>query len=211
MNLVLLYWMSLFLGATPFVLPSRARTSPPSYRRFQTLHGTGCTAGHSTAVNSTPETRESPRIKTSRVAVTAALVAITLLIPVDLSTLRRSAGATAAGANACLLSALSAADRAGPRGLMAYVVAFTVWEMTAGITTPVETAAGMAFGRTRGAAASGTGKLLGASASFLLGRYLLKDLVRKRLGENDILSLVRDSIRDMPLRVALLVRFSSQA
>lgn len=125
-----------------------------------------------------------------------------------LSSVRAAVSATAAGANARLTSVLGRLSRAGPRGLAAYAAFFTLWEMTVGITTPVETAAGMAFGRTRGMLASGAGKVLGASSSFLLGRYMFAGYVRGHFGDNEILSLVGESIRERPLQVALLMRFS---
>mmetsp|Transcript_19825 Transcript_19825/g.30533 ORF Transcript_19825/g.30533 Transcript_19825/m.30533 type:complete len:381 (+) Transcript_19825:56-1198(+) len=125
-----------------------------------------------------------------------------------LSSVRSTVSSAGAGANARLTRVLGRLSRAGPRGLAAYAAFFTLWEMTVGITTPVETAAGMAFGRTRGMLASGVGKVLGASSSFLLGRYMFTGYVRRHFGDNEILSLVGESIRERPLRVALLMRFS---
>ena len=68
-----------------------------------------------------------------------------------------------------LLNSLDRLNAAGPLGLIVYALVFMLWEMTAGVTTPVETAAGMAFGPVKGILASALGKTLkGAWVSFCL-------------------------------------------
>ena len=85
---------------------------------------------------------------------------------------------------------------------------FALWEILVGITTPVETAAGMAFGIKKGIIASAIGKIGGATTAFFLGRYLLQDYVRKKLEGNEMMDLVEQSIVDNPIGVALIWRFS---
>lgn len=96
----------------------------------------------------------------------------------------------------------------GTRGLVMYTVAFMLWEITVGVTTPVETAAGMAFGLKKGFIANAIGKTSGATIAFLLGRYVLKDAVESKLEGNEYMELVQDSIVKTPVRVALIWRFS---
>ena len=110
--------------------------------------------------------------------------------------------------NEWLLTTLDRLSAAGPAGLILYTVVFMLWEMTFGITTPVETAAGVAFGAIPGILASGTGKFLGALFTFLLARYSYADQVRKRMENNELLSLMEESAQETPFRVALLSRFS---
>jgi hypothetical protein len=110
--------------------------------------------------------------------------------------------------NKWLLTTLDNLHAAGPRGLLLYTVGFVVWEMTVGMTTPVETAAGMAFGPARGIVASGIGKVVGASLTFLLSRYIFFDKVHEKLQDNAFLSLLEESIQETPLKIALLCRFS---
>mmetsp|Transcript_23887 Transcript_23887/g.27199 ORF Transcript_23887/g.27199 Transcript_23887/m.27199 type:complete len:202 (+) Transcript_23887:435-1040(+) len=108
-------------------------------------------------------------------------------------------------------------------GLVLYTSVLAIWEMTAGITTPVETAAGMAFGIKKGILASGCGKLSGAFLAFLLARryYYTKNnnnnsaenkKTSSSLDTNNnnslILDLIKESITEHPLRMALLCRFS---
>lgn len=110
--------------------------------------------------------------------------------------------------NEWLLSTLDRLSAAGPVGLITYAIVFMVWEMTFGITTPVETAAGMAFGLVPGILASGSGKFLGALFTFLLARYKYAGPVRKKMENNELLSLMEESVEETPFRVALLCRFS---
>lgn len=96
----------------------------------------------------------------------------------------------------------------GTPGLIIYVFAFMLWEVTMGITTPVETAAGMAFGFQRGIIVNAIGKISGAIIAFLLGRFVLKDYVNSKLEGNEYMELVQHSILQRPYRVALIWRFS---
>lgn len=96
----------------------------------------------------------------------------------------------------------------GNRGLIIYTIAFLIWEIFVGVTTPVETAAGMAFGVKKGIIANVIGKTGGAICAFLLGRYVLKDFVKQKLQGNEYMDLVQDSIVKNPLRVSLIWRFS---
>lgn len=96
----------------------------------------------------------------------------------------------------------------GTPGIVMYIVGFMIWEITVGVTTPVETAAGMAFGLKNGIIANAIGKTSGAFIAFLLGRYVLKDFVQDKLKGNELMELVEDSIVEKPVRVALIWRFS---
>lgn len=96
----------------------------------------------------------------------------------------------------------------GTPGVVIYTVAFMLWELTVGVTTPVETAAGMAFGLKNGLIANAIGKSSGAILAFLLGRHVLKGFVQKKLEGNELMELVQDSIVKNPIRVALIWRLS---
>lgn len=96
----------------------------------------------------------------------------------------------------------------GTPGVIIYTLVFILWELTVGVTTPVETAAGMAFGLKNGFLANAIGKTSGAILAFLLGRHVLKDFVQKKLEGNELMELVQDSIAKNPLRVALIWRLS---
>eukprot|EP00568_Trieres_chinensis_P000256 CAMPEP_0183307644 /NCGR_PEP_ID=MMETSP0160_2-20130417/18489_1 /TAXON_ID=2839 ORGANISM="Odontella Sinensis, Strain Grunow 1884" /NCGR_SAMPLE_ID=MMETSP0160_2 /ASSEMBLY_ACC=CAM_ASM_000250 /LENGTH=331 /DNA_ID=CAMNT_0025471271 /DNA_START=69 /DNA_END=1061 /DNA_ORIENTATION=- len=107
-----------------------------------------------------------------------------------------------------LLSGLDAVNDLGTPGLAAYAVLFALWEIFVGITTPVETAAGMAFGVKRGIVASAVGKIGGAVTAYFIGHLFLQDFVREKLKDNEMMDLVEDSIQQNPIGVALIWRFS---
>ena len=107
-----------------------------------------------------------------------------------------------------LISSLDAVNDLGTPGLVAYSLLFAIWEMTVGMTTPVETAAGMAFGLRRGIIASAAGKIGGAIAAYFIGHLFLQDYVKEKLRDNEMMGLVEESIRDNPVGVALIWRFS---
>ena len=96
----------------------------------------------------------------------------------------------------------------GNIGLVVYTVMFALWEILVGVTTPVETAAGMAFGVKKGIICSAIGKMGGAVIAFLIGRFLLFDYFSEKLQDNEMMELVQESIQENPVRVALIWRFS---
>jgi len=103
---------------------------------------------------------------------------------------------------------LDALASLGTPGLIAYTIFFMLWELTFGMTTPVETAAGMAFGLKNGVIVNAIGKTSGALCAFLLGRSVLSEYAAKKLEGNEFMDLVRESITKNPIRVALIWRFS---
>jgi len=119
-----------------------------------------------------------------------------------------SIGPASARLNEWLISQLDNLNNAGTPGLIAYSLAFMLWEMTVGMTTPIETAAGMAFGVKKGILANAIGKIGCAVTAFFLGRFILFDYVHKKLSSNEMLTLVEESIQEHPLGVALLFRLS---
>jgi len=98
---------------------------------------------------------------------------------------------------------------AGYRGVVVYMLVFLVWNMTIGISTPVETAAGMAFGPLTGILASGTSKFLAAFLIFLLARYKYKAQAEQHLfNKYELLHWMQQDAREHPFRVALVCRFA---
>jgi uncharacterized membrane protein YdjX (TVP38/TMEM64 family) len=110
--------------------------------------------------------------------------------------------------NEWLVTTLLRLNAAGPLGLVLYTVAFLLWEMTLGMTTPVEVASGMAFGAAPAIITNAIGKTGGAMITFFLAQHIFAERLYSRIHENEMLSLMQESIQEMPLRVALLCRFS---
>ncbi|CAJ1967372.1 unnamed protein product [Cylindrotheca closterium] len=97
---------------------------------------------------------------------------------------------------------------AGTKGQVIYTLSLVLWTMTVGVTTPIETAAGIAFGTKKGIVCNALGKTGGAVLSFVLGRYFLYKYVRSKLKDNELLGLVEESIEENPLGVSLMMRFA---
>ena len=107
-----------------------------------------------------------------------------------------------------VLDLLHKVDPESPKGLLAYMAAFAVWEAIGLSTIPVETAAGMAFGFSRAVLGSVVGKLVGITIAFVLGRTVLQGWVRNQLQDNSVMALLDQEVERHPLRVATLLRYS---
>jgi uncharacterized membrane protein YdjX (TVP38/TMEM64 family) len=95
------------------------------------------------------------------------------------------------------------------RGILYYVLGMAFWEALGLSTIPVETAAGMALGSLpRSILASLTGKLLGATTAFCVGRYVLQRPVRKYLATNSQFQLLEQSVASQPLTTAMVMKYS---
>jgi uncharacterized membrane protein YdjX (TVP38/TMEM64 family) len=91
-----------------------------------------------------------------------------------------------------------------------YSLLFSIYVAVGLTTTPIETAAGAAFGFRDGALASGFGKWLGAVLAFSLARTRI-DVIRKWLDESHavpMLDAVSEAVEKDPFKVALLWRIS---
>lgn len=103
------------------------------------------------------------------------------------------------------------------KSLTIYAIVMAVWEFLGLSTIPVETAAAVVFGWPA-LLASGAGKLTGASASFIVGRTLLRQWVQqqKAVQDNVVFQILQqdhaqpnDEIPGhSPLQTALFMKFS---
>eukprot|EP01083_Nonionella_stella_P215567 775721_1 len=80
--------------------------------------------------------------------------------------------------------------------------------MTIGATTPMETAAGMAFPLQKAIPLSAIGKITGAFCQYALAKYLFSDYARKKMKNNEWMDKINGSFKSHPYRVALIWRFS---
>jgi len=115
-----------------------------------------------------------------------------------------------------VITSLDYLNGLGNVGLIAYFFLLLLWEATVGVTTPLETCAGMAFGVKRGILANAIGKISGALVAFMIGRFFLHDYVKKKLEQkdsdgnstNEMFNLIESSFESNPIGVALIWRFS---
>lgn len=107
-----------------------------------------------------------------------------------------------------LASVLDGLSQSGIKGMVVYTLLFTLWTMTVGCTSPIETAAGMAFPLKKSIPLSATGKICGAFFQYALAKYLFSDYARKKLENNKWIDKINASFQHHPFRVALIWRFS---
>lgn len=107
-----------------------------------------------------------------------------------------------------IVSVLDGMSQSGTKGMVAYVLSFTAWTMTVGVTTPVETAAGMAFPLRQSIPLSALGKIGGAFCQYVLAKYLFSDYAREKMKDNEWMSKIDKSFKSHPFGVALIWRFS---
>jgi len=79
-----------------------------------------------------------------------------------------------------LRAKLALVDSYGTPGLFLYAIVFSVWVAFGLTSTPIETAAGMAFGFKNACIASGVGKFAGAVLAFFFGRVYFRDRIEKQ-------------------------------
>mmetsp|Transcript_9918 Transcript_9918/g.19273 ORF Transcript_9918/g.19273 Transcript_9918/m.19273 type:complete len:340 (-) Transcript_9918:27-1046(-) len=107
-----------------------------------------------------------------------------------------------------IIQQLNEVAEQGHRGLVAYIVGFSFWEVCGLPTSVVETAAGMAFGFRQGLLGSFIGKTWGSIMAFLFGRTLLSRVVQIQMEKNETLQLIDKSVARHPFKSALIVRYS---
>jgi uncharacterized membrane protein YdjX (TVP38/TMEM64 family) len=89
-----------------------------------------------------------------------------------------------------------------------YALGLAVWDALGLNSVPVETAAGMAFGWSKGLLGSTLGKIMGGFLAFFLGRFVISEWVHSQLKDNAVLKLVETYLEHRPLRGAILFKFS---
>ncbi|KAL7442557.1 hypothetical protein ACHAXM_008453 [Skeletonema potamos] len=107
-----------------------------------------------------------------------------------------------------VVSILDGMSQSGTKGMVTYVLSFTAWTMTVGVTTPVETAAGMAFPLRQSIPLSAFGKIGGAFFQYMLAKYLFSDYAREKMKDNKWMGKIEKSFKSHPFGVALIWRFS---
>lgn len=107
-----------------------------------------------------------------------------------------------------LVSLLDRLANSGTKGMLIYTVSFILWTMIIGATTPIETAAGMAFPLRTAVILSAIGKITGAFSLYILGKYLFRDYAMEKMKNNKWMKKINTSFGQHPFRVALIWRFS---
>jgi uncharacterized membrane protein YdjX (TVP38/TMEM64 family) len=107
-----------------------------------------------------------------------------------------------------LISLLDNLSNSGTKGMIVYAISFILWTMSVGVTTPIETAAGMAFPLIQSIPLSAVGKIGGAFLQYSLAKYIFRDWARDKMKDNEWMTKIDKSFQSHPFRVALIWRFS---
>jgi uncharacterized membrane protein YdjX (TVP38/TMEM64 family) len=107
-----------------------------------------------------------------------------------------------------LITLLDNLSNSGTKGMIVYAISFILWTMTVGVTTPIETAAGMAFPLVQSIPLSAIGKIGGAFLQYSLAKYIFRDWARDKMKGNEWMTKIDKSFQSHPFRVALIWRFS---
>lgn len=106
------------------------------------------------------------------------------------------------------VSILDKMAHSGLIGMVSFAGFFLLWTMTVGVTTPVETAAGMAFPLSKAIPLCAIGKLGGAFCQYSLSKYIFRDWAREKMKDNEWMRKIDASFQSHPFGVALIWRFS---
>ena len=107
-----------------------------------------------------------------------------------------------------LATALAWTAAAGPLGQAAFVVLYILATVAFLPGSVLTLGAGAAFGLWKGFALVSIGSTLGASAAFLVGRYLLRDWVSRKLEDVPAFAAVAGAVGQEGWKVVLLTRLS---
>jgi uncharacterized membrane protein YdjX (TVP38/TMEM64 family) len=99
-------------------------------------------------------------------------------------------------------------ERLGTWGPIIFIAGYVLATVALIPGSVLTLAAGALFGLTRGTAVAFLSATLGASAAFLISRYLARAEVERRLGEDQRFSAIDRAIRQQGLAIVLLLRLS---
>ena len=126
------------------------------------------------------------------VAIVAVIAGVLLLLPV-------------ADTVKAILEWVDGLGMWGPVALAALYVPATIFFLPGSVLT---LAAGFLFGVYRGILTASIASTLGAAAAFLIGRFLLRDWIQKKVARRETFRALNDAVAEQGLKVVLLTRLS---
>jgi uncharacterized membrane protein YdjX (TVP38/TMEM64 family) len=134
-----------------------------------------------------------------RLWLVAVLAAVALALAV---------GAQRGGAREWLVSAVERIGALGAVGLALFVGLYVVVTVLLLPAVVLTLSGGAVFGVTRGVLAVWAGATLGATAAFLIGRYLARDWVERRLARHTGFRAIDEAVAREGWKIVLLMRLS---
>lgn len=112
------------------------------------------------------------------------------------------------GIQGTLQNALNWIDSLGPVAPIVFIVMYVVITVSFLPASVVTLGAGAVFGIVKGVIFVFIGAMLGATAAFLIGRYLARDWVSQKVSGNRIFKAIYDAIEKEGRKIIFLVRLS---
>ncbi|MEO0803735.1 MAG: TVP38/TMEM64 family protein [Cyanobacteria bacterium J06642_2] len=109
---------------------------------------------------------------------------------------------------AILRNTLASIDNLGPAGPLAFILLYIVATVAFLPGSILTLGAGVVFGVVKGAIFVFVGAMIGATAAFIIGRYLARDWVAKRIAGNDKFQAIDNAIAREGLKIIFLIRLS---
>ncbi|MEO0853380.1 MAG: VTT domain-containing protein, partial [Cyanobacteria bacterium J06648_11] len=103
---------------------------------------------------------------------------------------------------------LASIDNLGPAGPLAFIGLYIVSTVAFLPGSILTLGAGVVFGVVKGAIFVFIGAMIGATAAFIVGRYVARDWVAKRIAGNDKFQAIDNAIAREGLKIIFLIRLS---
>ncbi|MEM9485540.1 MAG: TVP38/TMEM64 family protein [Cyanobacteria bacterium P01_F01_bin.116] len=115
---------------------------------------------------------------------------------------------TSGGIQGTLQNALNWIDGLGPIAPIVFIIMYIIITVSFLPASVVTLGAGAVFGIVQGTILVFIGAMLGATAAFLIGRYLARDWVSSKVSGNRIFKAIYDAIEKEGRKIIFLVRLS---
>ena len=112
------------------------------------------------------------------------------------------------GVQAALISTLAWIDSLGPLGPIAFILLYILVTVAFLPASVVTLGAGAVFGVVGGSTYVFIGAMLGATAAFLIGRYVARDWIAQKIAGNVKFNAIYEAISQEALKLIFLIRLS---
>jgi uncharacterized membrane protein YdjX (TVP38/TMEM64 family) len=139
---------------------------------------------------------------------TSLVVAIACLLTIDSAWAQESASPNYFNPQAILRNALEWIDSLGSVGAIAFIAIYIIATIAFFPGSILTLGAGVVFGVVGGAIYVFIGATLGATAAFLVGRYLARGWVARKIADNQNFAAIDQAVGREGLKIVLLTRLS---
>ncbi|MEM1240759.1 MAG: TVP38/TMEM64 family protein [Cyanobacteria bacterium P01_H01_bin.26] len=152
--------------------------------------------------------RKGPGTKPGNLSKFIQLMSFALASMVLLTAAPAMAQEAGGGIQGALQNALNWIDSLGPVAPIVFIVMYIIITISFLPASVVTLGAGAVFGIVKGVIFVFIGAMLGATAAFLIGRYLARDWVSQKVSGNRIFKAIYDAIEKEGRKIIFLVRLS---